>query len=337
MNVNGGSSDIQTKVLRKYPDLKWKKPVLKNDCENSKKKFTLNNTQQFVSRYFTPDSENGLLLYHSIGSGKTLSAIAIVKQFMNKGFNCVWVTRTTLKKDLDKGLALLPLPKSFPVFSYKQWSNICKRKGENYNSLMAKAKAKNSSTTDPFYKTVVIVDEAHKLYTKDLKPQELHDISKIQQCIFNSYKNSKENRLRLVLMSGTPLTEDPLELVQLLNLLLVQESKRISTVDFSLSSNSQIQDFKNRTKDLVSYIDSSLDPSKFARVKYSEVLVGISREQETGLEDCKGVYKTCKTAGFTNEDCSKAKKKCDFVNKVANDIRGKSQEAILKKRCDLEI
>jgi hypothetical protein len=332
-----GSTDIQTKILKNYKHLKWKKPELKNECENSKRKFALNNTQQFVSKYLTPETENGILLYHSVGSGKTLSAIAIVKQFMNKGFNCVWITRTTLKKDLDKGLALLPLPKPFPVYSYKQWSNICKRKGENYNSLLAKAKAKNSATTDPFYKTIVIVDEAHKLYTKDLKPQELHDISKIQECIFNSYSVSKENRMRLVLMSGTPLTEDPLELVQLLNLLLVQESKRINVGNFSLTSNSEIQDFRNKTKDLVSYIDSSLDPSKFARVKYSEVLVGISKEGDKGGENCKDVYKNCKTAGFSQDDCSKAKKKCEFVNKVVVDLRGKSQEAVLKKRCGLEI
>lgn len=331
-------TDIQTKILKKYADLKWKKPTLKNECEGAgKKKFALNNTQKFVSRYLTPESQNGLLLYHSVGSGKTLSAIAIVKQFMERGFNCVWVTRTTLKKDLDKGLALLPLPKSFPIYSYKQWSNICKRKGENYASLLAKAKAKNSETTDPFYKTVVIVDEAHKLYTKDLKPQELHDISKIQKCIFDSYSRSKENRLRLVLMTGTPLTEDPLELVQLLNLLITQEENRIDVGDFSLESSRDIQDFKSRTEDLVSYIDSSLDPSKFATVKYNEVFVEISKEEMKGLEDCKGVYKSCRTAGFTQDDCSKAKKKCEFVNRIAIDSRGKSQQAILKKRCGLEL
>lgn len=326
--------DFQTKILKKYKDLKWKKPELKNDCDVSKRKFSLNNTQQFVGRYFTPKSENGILLYHSVGSGKTLSAINILKQFMLADFNCVWITRSTLKKDLDKGLDLLPLPKSFPVYSYKQWSNICKRKGENYNILMRKAKAKNPSTNDPFYRTVVIVDEAHKLYTKDLKPQELHDISKIQRCIFDSYKNSKEDRLRLVLMSGTPLTEDPLELIKLLNLLIAKETNRLDVDNFSLDDEA---DFRNKTKDLVSYIDSSLDPSKFAVVKYSEILVDISKEDAKKGDDCKQAYKSCRSFGFTADDCSKAKKKCEFVNKVMVDIKGKSQEAVLKKRCGIEL
>lgn len=326
-------TEFQTKVLRKYKELKWAKPATFNGCETSTKKFALNNTQQFVGKYFTPSSENGILLYHSVGSGKTLSAINVLKQFILKGFNCVWITRTTLKKDLDKGLTLLPLSKTFPVYSYKQWSNICKRKGENYNSLMAKAKAKNPNTTDPFYKTVVIVDEAHKLYTKDLKPQEFHDISKIQQRIFESYSNSKEDRMRLLLMTGTPLTEDPLELVQLLNLLIIDEGRRMEVRGFELNE----AQFRKKTADLVSYIDSSLDRSKFARVKYTEVLVDISKEQLVKGDDCKAVFKNCKSAGFTKDDCDKAKKKCEFVNRVALAVKGKSQQAVLKKRCGLEL
>ena len=37
---------------------------------------------------------------------------------------------------------------------------------------MERAKKSNPQTNDPFYKTIVIIDEAHKLYTKDLKTQE---------------------------------------------------------------------------------------------------------------------------------------------------------------------
>jgi hypothetical protein len=340
---------LQEQVGVEFKKFKWPPIANKNACSTSGStgKFELNNTQKFVSSYFTPKSVNGIFLYHSVGSGKTLSAINLIKNFQEKGFNAIWVTRASLKKDIEKGLTLLPTPKSFPVYSYKQLSNICKRKGENYKYLVEKAKklGSKSTETDPFYKTVIIIDESHKLYgSKDLKPQEMHDIKVIQEAFFRSYRKSGEDRLRLCLMSGTPITEDSKEVLKLLNLLITNESKRINVENFyeNFTDGAEVSDklteeFKEKTKGLVSFIDVSKDFSKFAQVKLTEVFVPISKEDTAPELDCKAVYKTCRESGFTQLDCVEAKKECSLKNKIKKETLGKSQTTILKKRCGIEM
>jgi hypothetical protein len=326
---------MQSQVTKEFSNFKWPKIKNENACVSigKQKKFALNPTQEFLGQYFTPKNPNGMLLYHSVGSGKTLTAVNLVKKFQEKGFNAIWVTRGTLKKDIDKALTLLPVKHSFPVFSYKQLSNICKRKGENYTLLINKARKISPNTNDPFYKTLIIVDEAHKLYTKDLKPQEMHDIKIIEKTIKESYNISKDARCRLVLMTGTPVTEDPMEAISLLNL-LITDPKSIIKLDDILPNITN--DFFKKTDGVISYIDTSKDSSKFAQVKYTEVFVEMSKEnQEKSLKNCTEVFKICTKNGFSAFDCKKAKDKCLFQNKVLKDSKGKSQESLLKKKCNI--
>lgn len=63
-------------------------------------------TQAFVQAYFTPIAPvRGMLLYHSVGTGKTCSAIAAATaNFEPLGYTILWVTRTTLKNDIWKNM-----------------------------------------------------------------------------------------------------------------------------------------------------------------------------------------------------------------------------------------
>jgi hypothetical protein len=56
-------------------------------------------TQAFVSSFFTPSNPlKGMLLWHSVGTGKTCTAIATATStFEKQGYTILWVTRTTLK------------------------------------------------------------------------------------------------------------------------------------------------------------------------------------------------------------------------------------------------
>lgn len=316
------------KIFQKYT---WPKPVVKNMCEETKFEFSV--TQNFVSRYFTDFNPNGILLYHSVGSGKTLTAIKILSEFEKKNFNCLWITRTTLKKDLDKGLAMLPLKKKLPVFSYKQFSNICKRKGENYRLLMERARKLDKNTNDPFFRTVIIIDEAHKLYTKDLKVQELHDINIIQKVLFESYTNS-DDRARVVLMSATPITQDPKEAIKLLNLVITKPSDRIpletnyldTTGKFTKEGKSY---FQEKIKGLVSFIDISKDPGRFAQVKYTQILTPVSVVKEN---ECNASYKKCLELGLG--DCISTRKIC---KKRLADVKTQDQLSVLFKKCHIDL
>lgn len=342
---------FQEEIFRKYKaECYWPKPILKNECisdiKGKPKKFELNPTQTFVGKFVQPKNDNGLLLYHSVGSGKTLSAVNILSNFEKQGYHTLWVTRTTLKKDLQKALLQVPLKKPLFTISYKQFSNIGKHKGENYNKL-----AKRTGNKDPLYKTVVVIDEVHKLYTKDLKAQEMHEIQKIQDMIHDSYKGST-SPCKVILMSATPITENSIEVIQLLNLIIQNAKDRFNVNTFKsdyLDSTGKFtkesaDKFSNKISDLVSFIDMSKDPRKFTQVEYTEVLVPLSSAEgiadfEKQIFQCNMGVKFCKELGFSAKACNEKGKECvkEVKEKQKLAKSGKYQLKLLNEKCDLHI
>ena len=371
---------FQEKINTEFKEYKYPKIEIKDNCNSIKNdKFELSLTQQFIGEYFTRDNPNGLLLYHSVGAGKTLTAINILYHLSLKSssfvpFNTLWVTRTTLKKDLDKALIILPLPKPLFTISYKQFSNICKRRGENYRKLLDKARLINPKTNDPFYNTCIIIDEAHKLYGQDLKAQEMHDIKAIEKTIYESYSISKENRARVVLMSATPLN-----ILNLLNLIITKEQDRFNIPEMEgLIVNDAVNDkfnlklemkgkkkvfkflfkkgiekdyteiFKEKSKGLISYIDKSKSPAEFAQVNFIDVKVPISSPVILGntritQEYCNDEYTECNKLSFiyNKKECSDIKKKCieKAIKQKVVDSTGKKkfQTILLKKKCNIDL
>jgi hypothetical protein len=343
--------EFQKEVLSKFGGYAWTKPEYKNECLGngsvSKSKLELNPTQRFVTEYVHPNNPNGVLMYHSVGSGKTLSALSIARKFEKKNFSVIWVTRSSLRKDIDKGLKLIPLENKFMVISYKQFSNILKRKGLAYEELV-----KTKGGDDPLNKTLVIIDEAHKLYTKDLKPQEMHDIKTIQNMIYNSYDKSGFNAVKLVLMTATPVTEDPLELIRLLNLIIESPQDRFEVNTFKkdyldeagkFTKTSLIQ-FKSKVKGLVSYLDLSKDPRRFAQVEYIEKLVPISElspnvDFQAEQDRCTRIKKQCLQDNIPREICNDNNKRClDRVNYSKHVHKTTvTQVKQMKERCKIEL
>jgi hypothetical protein len=200
-------------------------------------------TQSFVSHYFVPENNRkGMLFYHSVGTGKTCSAIATATHgFEKEGYTILWVTRTTLKNDIWKNMfeqvcseqiqellrqkKVIPqeqnarlklLSKSWSIrpMSYKQFTNLVSQKNALYQALV-----KKNGQEDPLRKTLLIIDEAHKLYGGgDLSSIERPDMNKLQEAIQHSYNHSGQDSVRLILMTATPMTTSPLEIVKLLNL-----------------------------------------------------------------------------------------------------------------------
>lgn len=345
---------FQEQIEELYKD--YKIPVIKinNECSIKKaEKIQLSYSQKFISKYFTHVNPDGLFIYASVGAGKTLSAISIIKSFEKQGFNAIFITRTTLKSDIDKAVDMLPLKNKLLRFSYKQFSNICKRRGKNYELLMNKAKKLNQNTNDPFYKTIIIIDEAHKLYTKDLKPQEMHDIKLIQQTIYNSYNTSKENRCRIVLLSATPITYDPFEILKLFNLIIVNPKERINIETFQedfLDHNGKFtekgeKEFRYLTKGLVSYLNASKNPNTFAKIALTDVYVPISEKPDlkVSVKDCNKSYKECINL-FPNNPFIKTQCK-QYLTKCKKEIIGnrkyiktnKFQIDQLKSKCNIKI
>ncbi len=268
---------------------------------------TFNPTQNFVRHYFVPTSPyKGLLLWHSVGTGKTCTAIATAtSSFEREGYTILWVTRTTLKSDIwknmfgqichtviaeeiNKGL-LLPedeskrkrlLSKSWvEPMSYKQFSNLLSAQNAYYTDLVAR-----NGKADVIRKTLIIIDEAHKLYGGDLKSAEKPDMAIMEKLLQNSYKVSGANSAKLLLMTATPFTNSPLELFQLIN--LCKEEQFIPTEPTSFKErymNAQnilspegVKRLANELTGYISYLNRERDPTQFAQPIMIDVPVMMS-------------------------------------------------------------
>lgn len=205
---------------------------------------TFSPTQEFVRHFITPQSAyKGILNFHSVGSGKTCCAIATATtSFAPQGWTILWVTRASLKSDifknqfdsicnlqirdkiksgynmpnrLEEKMRLLSKEWSIRPMSYKQFTNMIDKKNSFYESLV-----KKNGEEDPLKKTLLIIDEAHKLYGgSDLLSNEKPDMKKFKSSLMHSYISSGHESVKLMLMTGTPITNDAMELVKLVNLM----------------------------------------------------------------------------------------------------------------------
>lgn len=345
--------NLQKEVLKKYKGFEYNAPRkgdIKSDCESVKKtnkspqKIVLSKTQSFLSQYISDTyprdlKENrGKILYHSVGSGKTLTGVEILRNLeKTHGVNTLWVTRSTLKDDISKALVMLqePLKKKLQVLSYKQFSNLGKKKGQLYSQLVKR----DPEQKDPLYKTAIVIDESHKLFTKDLKVQEMHDIKAIEKLVYNS------PTCYIILMSATPITKDPLEMIKQINLVLKNE--KINTRDFSDEyldkdtgkfTQEGVRKFKEITYGIVSYLDVRKNPSKFAQVNITKIPTRISgsyvSSKRRDPEYCKKLYDSCvKDLGISPKECAKQRKECNESNKKLS--KEKTQYELLSEKCGL--
>jgi hypothetical protein len=286
-------------------EYKWSPMVIENDCmpptgakAKSSSDVTLNPTQKFVSKFFCPESPyKGMLLWHSVGTGKTCSGVSIAStSFEQAGYSILWVTRTTLKSDVwknifdqichsvikhevDNGLILpdkitarkkLLSRNWLEPMSYMQFSNLLIGKNKNYDIL----KTRNGAD-DILRKTLVIIDEGHKLYGNDLKHTEKPDTDIMEKLIMNSYKKSKADSCKLLIMTATPFTNNPLELFKLTNLFMETEAEKITTekkefikeymTDGKVLSESGSKNLANKLSGYISYLNREKDASQFAQ------------------------------------------------------------------------
>lgn len=194
-----------------------------------------------------------MLLWHSVGTGKTCSAIAAATTaFEPSGYTILWVTRTTLKNDIWKNMfdqvcherlrkervkatpddqpgRMKMLSKAWSIrpMSYKQFSNLVMKRNSMYDDLV-----KKNGAADPLRKTLLIIDEAHKLYGgTDLSSLERPDMPAFHKALMNSYLVSGRDSIKLLLMTATPITSDPMELIRLLNLCKLPDDQMPVTFD----------------------------------------------------------------------------------------------------------
>jgi superfamily II DNA or RNA helicase len=306
---------VREDIRKQYMQFKWPRVELKNMCGGASSPVTFNPTQDFIRHYFTPSSaQKGMLLYHSVGTGKTCTAIATAtSSFEKQGYTILWVTRTTLKSDIWKNMfdqicsisiqkklaGGQHIPAAFPdrmrllsdswsvrPMSYKQFSNLIEGKNELYKTLV-----KRNGSEDPLRKTLLIIDEAHKLYGgADLSSVERPDMNKLKAALMKSYNHSGPDSVKVLLMTATPYTNDPMEFVQLMNLMKPWDQQ--IEEDFGKFSQRYLDKEGNFTKSgnraflddiagLVSYLNREKDARQFSQPIVMKVMSTMTKSAES--------------------------------------------------------
>ena len=328
---------------------------------------TLTPTQDFLKHYFVPSNPvKGMLLWHSTGSGKTCSAIAAASnEFEKEGYTILWVTRTTLKNDIWKNMFdqvcheviraklsanEIAIPSEQPKrmkllssswrirpMSYKQFSNLVSKRNKLYDTLV-----KINGYTDPLRKTLIIIDEAHKLYGGgDLSSIERPDMGALQESLMNSYAVSGRNSVRLMLMTATPITTNPMEMIKLINLCKpMGEQMPTDFEDFTnkyLESDSGkfsvigLKQYLDDTAGYVSYLNREKDARQFSQPVIHQIKVPLAAMDDINAFDKRTVRE------LVNSDVLKLKDKIENAN---IEIKGElgdldvNKFKVLKAECD---
>lgn len=359
------------KIFREY---RYKPLKIENLCESKGEDIddrlvTFSESQNFITRYFTPRSHNkGILVWHSVGTGKTCTAIS-AKSFLFERLNysVIWVTRNTLKEDIwknmyekicdhvirdkiqenpelnQKELRKYLYKKFIKPMSYRQFSNLLEGKNELYEKL-----ASWNGTKDVLKNTLIIIDEAHKLYSKDLVAMEKPNMSVIEKVI------SESSSCKVMLMTATPIADDVMEFNKLMNLLMHKDKLPVNFHEFKetyLNEDNSFsvygkKKFQNQVSGLISYLNRRFDPRQFTQPKFHKIDVEISINENT-LEKCtenaNDVYNECMTnyvnVDEINEEINRFKDEIDGdIEKLTNemnDIKDKLKIAKANKDVDL--
>ena len=219
--------------------------------------------QIFVKRFLSPQTPyQSLLLFHDVGVGKTCTAISIAEQYLNLYDKRVLVIlsstlRDNFKKqifditryDLEKHTANLCtgtryadmvvnraqmskdefektinkiITKHYQFMGYKELFELLKKILEHVEKTERDVKKHErkykSKIEELFSDRLIIIDEAHNLRSTSDEVDK-----RISQAFMEMISNVKN--VRLLLMTATPMFNDPREIVWLLNILLMNDRR----------------------------------------------------------------------------------------------------------------
>ncbi len=195
MKINRNNTDIM-RVLNK--ELQSDKYI------NDEKKTMLKNHQFLIKSFFYNvhfDDVKGLLLFHKMGTGKSILSISIALDF--PGDVIVFLSSSLINNfinDIKKFLSLLNFPSNFDSFISSKFSFISLNAFNLHSKIPSNLKHK-----------LIIIDEAHHLFSGVVNGSKNH--------LALYYALRSELDLNLILLTGTPIYNDPYELMICLNLL----------------------------------------------------------------------------------------------------------------------
>tara|TARA_R110002074_G_C12478797_1_gene660794 strand:- start:71 stop:1672 length:1602 start_codon:yes stop_codon:yes gene_type:complete len=142
--------------------------------------------QQKVLDFFSKNNPRGILLYHGLGSGKTITSIGVSELYKN---DVVCIVPASMRTQWKKELKVVGVKNEYNIYSYEEISKMLIMNNE--------MKLLNNKT--------IIIDEAHRLRNNGT----------ISKRIIKATKDIP----RILLLTGTPMVNGPDDFSNLANLI----------------------------------------------------------------------------------------------------------------------
>jgi hypothetical protein len=296
--------------------------VDEDPCNIKKSKESIRKYQEFLSRYLDFRSPyRDILIYHGLGSGKTATAINIYNVLYN--FSPKWNVFLLLKAGLHKTTWFEELNKWIKNDEEREFrlKNIV---FIHYDSPFADKEflesVKNADTSN---KSLYIIEEAHN-FIRNVYSNITGRKGKRAQVIYEHILRDKlENEdVRVVLISGTPIINNPFELSLLFNLLRPNIFPKSESLFNELFVSSTIHPtinpihknmFQRRIIGLVSYyIGTSND--LYAKKRYHTITLKMEKYQQEIYDYFRDIeYKINQKKGGTSNYKTYTRQSCNFV------------------------
>ena len=176
--------------------------------------------QNIVYNYLQDPKNRGMLVFHSTGSGKSITSISIAEHFRKQGRDVLILSSKSLKSNYIKEIGNYNKKINTDI-TEEEIENIVSNYQfvtSNASNMITQLQKKDSLIDDMLYEVnkfklddkVVIVDEAHNLFNS----------------IVNGSKNANEfyelvmksKNIKLILLTGSPIINNFFEIVPALNM-----------------------------------------------------------------------------------------------------------------------
>lgn len=255
-------SDFNKLITDRFPQFMMTDDTSTNKdfCKESRKTYEVNSYQAFPGEYLK--DHRGLLLDHGLGSGKTRTAVNTIKAL---GRDTVVLVPASLHGNFSGELKRVQIPEVQVYFLHYNAGNLVAQ----YEKIGQRSLFERRSD-NKFSGKLIIIEECHIFFQNVIS-------GKAQVAIEIFDRLMKAENIKILCLSGTPITGDPFETVPLFNLLrgyLYEESSKkkytlfpefrqdfyrdFVSDEFNSIKNKDV--FQDRITGLVSYYRGILDP-----------------------------------------------------------------------------
>jgi superfamily II DNA or RNA helicase len=280
LTAYGSASEIYESVIENKK-LTYIDPIgVGNNCANKEIKLSLAQiTVKLISSSLAKNvtTNRGLLVWHSTGSGKTISSVAIMDSFWDTKKNIVFVSSIEALQSNPPSTYHFNAEKYFVRFQKKEpdvISDMFKKRKVKFMTfaqlshflLISKPLQSVKTNEDKLLhqnylsNSVIIIDEVQNIFHP--LPNQKSEHNALKRFLLSD-ENTTNKNMKVFVLTATP-GDSVEETIDLLN--IVRDRKRPLIKFPDIKNKKEVNDFNDSINGLVSYLNSSKDISRFPKI-----------------------------------------------------------------------